>query len=116
MNTNYKQDKEVAERVADYHLSCNRIADLFCETYDFYRLDEADSTFWVANEPGGILCTGDLTFSMEEMLTALQDGVDIKQLMRWVDYCSECFATEATPMNLKTYNKVHHADTGTGLA
>lgn len=46
MNTNYRQDKEVVERVADYHLSCNRIADLFCDTDDFYRLDEADSIFF----------------------------------------------------------------------
>lgn len=89
MKTNYKQTKEVAERVADYHLSCNRIADLFCETYGLYKLEESDYTFWVVDEPGSILCVADLAFSMEDMITALQDGIDKKQLMRWVDYCRD---------------------------
>lgn len=102
----YEFALDASERIEDYRLSCNRLADLFCERYEFYKLGETDSTFWVADEPGGFLCIGDLTFSMEEILIALQDNIDTRTLMRWADYCNDCFATETTPANLRTYNKL----------
>lgn len=100
--------KEVSVRMGDYHLSCNRLADLFCEKYEFYKLSESDDTFWAANEPGGVLCIAQFAFPMSEVIDALRYDMDVQSLMRYYDYCEETYTKGATPINLRTWYKSHN--------
>ncbi len=102
----YELAREVAVRVEDYHLSCIRLADLFCEKYEFYKVGESEDSFWVANEPGGVLCVGNYSFSLDDILDALCCNVDGHSLIEWTDYCETESLAERTPMNLRSWYKL----------
>lgn len=105
--TNDEIKRETEVRMEDYRLSCNRLADLFCEKYEFFKIGESDTTSWVADEPGGVLCVAQFTFPMSEIIDALQYDMDIRSLMRYYDYCLETYANDDTPMNIRTWYKLN---------
>lgn len=73
----------------NYDDACNAYADAFCEKHGWYKPGESATTFWVADEPGGILNIGDTAFSMQTILTDIDEDAPENEVLNWDDYCSE---------------------------
>lgn len=91
----------------NYEDACNAYADAFCEKHGYYKLRESHDTFWVADEPGGILTVGDEFADMQTILTDINEDAPELAFTQWNDYVTEVSdlfgPLEAKPINFHSW-------------
>lgn len=73
--------------VTNYELACRDLADSFCRKHDFEQL--GNGSFWATDEPGGVLCTSDFCFVMEDILTDMAYNLPREWIIEYGDFCVE---------------------------
>lgn len=91
----------IKERLESYYNACNHLLEAFCRKHEFRFTDAIDS--WVAGEVGGIVCCGDLYFSMDVIVTDLKEDAPEEELLKWYDYTTECGSLGVNGCNYRSW-------------
>lgn len=81
--------KDAKVRMEDYELSCDRLAELFCEKHGFYSLHGNPDfrSWWVGGRHGDVLATGRrYRFDMSTIVDDIRLNIPGKLLMIWYEY------------------------------
>lgn len=77
---NYKQD------LTFYYQSCNEVADMFAKQYFCDKGMTDLEEWWVAGDIGTVICINDYYWNMEDMVEALNVGVNKKTIFEYYDW------------------------------
>lgn len=91
-----KTNKEI---LTAYDEACNAVRDFIVDKHGF----NGDDTFWVNNEPGGVLSCGDYFFGMDEMITDLREDPHEDELIKWYDYHTDCLSLGLDACNFRSW-------------
>ena len=64
----------------NYNKACNAYLSAFC------CLTELDNGGWVAGETGGIATPGDYFVGMSDLITAVENKLDLDAFLEWYEY------------------------------
>ena len=81
----------------NYQNACNDYLQAFCLKHNF-DFEDAKSS-WVSDIPGTIVMVGDYYFSMETIITDINEDVPEHVLFQWYDYSLE----DGCNMNYQTW-------------
>lgn len=90
-----KTNKEI---LTAYNEACNAVRDFIVDKHGFNG-----DTFWVNNEPGGVLSCGDYFFGMDEMMTDLREDPHEDELIKWYDYHTDCLSLGLDACNFRSW-------------
>ena len=68
-----------------YYTSCNNLLSLFCEKQGFSMSD----TYWIADRIGEVADCASFCFSMEDIITDLEEDAPPGKILEWYDKLEE---------------------------
>ena len=75
----------ITGQLARYNAACNNLLRLFCEKQGF---DLAD-TCWIADRPGGVADCASYFFTMDDIITDLEEDAPPGKILEWYNKLEE---------------------------
>ena len=98
-----KNDMTIQEIVDEYEFMCDGISDVFIEKY--FGTKEVES-WWVADEPGGVLFVNNYFFNMSDIVDYLRYDYSTKKMFEYYEYSMDIQSEGGVPINIKHYKKL----------
>lgn len=85
---------------------CEQYRETFIRKYFSYDDLSYQNSWWVGDEPGGLLfLDADYTFSFDTIRYCVDNNVDRNTLVEWCEYCNTVADFEITTPNIKAWCK-----------